>query len=138
MKKFTKIIAIMLTMLLVIDCTTTYASSKSIYYSGLYKKGKYAISLSQYTDKDSYKKGEICGTMTLTCEGDPVMYGVEHFDIVFDNAPVKKIGKNKYSVKDPVVGCKCDITVRKKSIKVKFKEKIGKNGTYKLKNRFYS
>lgn len=138
MKKLAKVIAMMLVMILVLDCTATYASSKSIYYSGEYKNGKYVISLSEYTEKDSYKKGEICGSMSLTYDGEPVMYGVEHFDIVFDGVSIKKAGKNKYTAKDPNTGSKCTITVRKKSIKVKFSGKVAKNGSYKLKKRYYS
>ena len=54
---------------------------------------------------------------------------------------MKKIAKNKYKVKE--YGYQCVITVKKKSISVKFTKKkgywkVGKNGTYKLKERFYS
>lgn len=140
MKKITKMMALVLVFALCSGSCISYADAqaKSITFSGTYKKGKTTINLSQYTEKDNYGKGEECGNMTLLYKGNNVMAGKTHCDIVFDGAPLKKIGPNKYKAVDQGGTYQCVITVKKKSMKVKFKPSVADNGTYKLKNRYVS
>ena len=145
MKKILKIVS-MLLIVAIISSGAVYqqAEAKDIYFAGEYSNGKYIISLSQYSEKSSYKNNEECGTMMLTCDGYSVMGGYSQGNIVFDGSPIKKTGKNKYKiVNSGYKGYICTIKVKKKSISVKFKNpkgamKVGKNGTYKLKKRYNS
>ena len=76
MKKLVKILSMVL-IAAIISSGVVYqqAEAKDIYFSGKYMNGKYAISLSQYSEKSSYKAGEKCGTMILTYNGYSVMGG---------------------------------------------------------------
>lgn len=137
MKKLIKIFVLVLSVVFCIETTGNHAEAKSICITGKYNKGDYIISLKQYSKKASYKIGEKCGTMRLTdAQGSPVMGGYSHGDNVFNGVAVKKLGQNKYSVKDAAY--KCTIIVKKKSISVKFTRqkgywKVGENGTYEKK-----
>lgn len=140
MKKLMKFLSLVL-IASIISGSLVYqrVDAKDISFAGKYKNGKYVITLSQNSKKSSYKTGEKCGKMTLTDNGNNVMGGYSHGEIVFDGTPIKKIGKNKYSATDSAYsGYKCTIIVKKKSISVKFTKpkgawKVGKNGTYTLK-----
>lgn len=143
--KIIKSLSIILAVILITGIVPNkHVNAKSIYFAGEYENGEYTISLSQYSEKSSYKNGEECGTMILNCDGYSVMGGYSHGNIIFDGSSIKKIGKNKYKVVDSgYKGYTCTIKVKKKSISVKFKNpkgamEAGKNGTYKLKKRFYS
>lgn len=137
MKKFVKVLALVLAAVFCLEVTGNHAEAKEICFTGKYHKGDYVISLKQSSKKDSYEKGEKCGTMSLTtADGNSVMGGYSHGDIVFDGASVKKTGQNKYRVKDGAY--KCTIKIKKKSISVKFSRekgywKVGENGKYKKK-----
>lgn len=99
MKKLVKVLALVFAILLSFEATSSQVEAKGdIYFSGKYKNGKYVISLSMATDKDTYKKGEYCGTMTMTDNGGAVAAGKDRVDIAYENSLMKKIGKNKYYV----------------------------------------
>jgi hypothetical protein len=111
------------------------ASAKSIYFAGKYRHSKYGMSLSMsaYTEKSKYKKGEECGTFILK----PDIH--TYYKI---KGAIKKIGNNKYQWKKNK--SKIIFKIYKKKVIVKcnwkpeFRGEPDYNGIYKLKKHYYS